>query len=153
LTNTTFGADKVIAAINRFEDIYAPLIPEHMHRWHYPHDFLEWKRNVQDLKVFALKRPTVLNELLERYFGQPFVVVPNPNAGQFRVQFIGDTEVGVIQVINSHGQVLENRHFSNALQSQINFDLSSAPSGIYLVRVAVNNRYYTQRIVIGSQPE
>lgn len=153
LTNTTFSTGKVIASINRFEEIYAPLIPEHMHRWHYPDDYLEWKRNVQDLKVFALKRPLVLNELLERYFGQPFVIAPNPNAGQFRVQFIGDTEVGAVQLINSRGQVIENRHYSNALQSQLEFDLTSAPSGIYLIRAAVNNRYYTQRIVVGSQPE
>lgn len=153
LTNTTFSTGKVIDAINRFEETYAPLIPEHMHRWHYPDDYLEWKRNVQDLKVFALKRPLVLNELLERYFGQPFVIAPNPNAGQFRIQFIGDTEVGSVQLINSRGQVIENRHYANALQSQLEFDLTSAPAGIYLIRVLVNNRYYTQRIVIGSQPE
>lgn len=149
LLNTTFSAGTVIDAINEFEKMYAPLVPEHIERWHYPHNFHEWQENVQSMRIFAIDRPIMLNQWLDRYFGQPFILHPNPSDGQFNIQFYGKVEVGVVEIYSSTGAKLIAYNFDDSFHESLSFSESLLP-GIYLVRVEVSGTYYTQKLVVSG---
>ncbi len=152
LLNTTFSAGNVIDAIDKFENMYSPLITDHINRWHYPVNFKQWESHVQSLRYFAMNRPVFMNDVLERYFGKPFIIYPNPGSGPFTILFTGLAEVGAVALYNGSGALLELRDYSENLMDQIAFNSELTP-GIYLLRVQVSGSYYSQKVVVGSRSE
>lgn len=150
LLNTTFSSGTVIDAIDKFEKMYAPLVAEHIERWHYPISYRQWESHVQSLRYFAMNRPVFMNDVLERYFGKPFVVYPNPGTGPFTVLFTGIAETGVVALYDSSGALVEHRDYTDHLMEQITFNDGLTP-GIYLLRVEVNGSFYSEKVVVGSR--
>lgn len=150
LLNTTFSAGTVIGAIDKFESIYTPLISEHIERWHYPNDFNEWMTNVRGIRAFAMDRPLFMHNLLDRYFGNPFVVAPNPNNGQFEIQFTSEERVGVIRLISSSGKEIFRNDFGDAVHNIVQVN-ETLPAGIYLLRVEIAGKHYSQKVVVAQR--
>lgn len=148
--HTTFNAGNVIATINRFEETYAPLVAEHISRWKYPHSLDKWRKDVQNLRSFAMERPLVMSERIAEYFERPFVVYPNPSDGRFKVQFFVQSQLGEVSLWDARGRHVAGRDYQYNSLSSISFD-EPLPEGIYLLRVEANGRYYTQRILVGTR--
>lgn len=151
LISENFRADRVIEAIDSFEATYAPLIPEHIQRWGYPDHMLAWRRSVQDLRVFALSRPRVMADFLNRYFDAPFVLYPNPAAGgqSLNLRFHRPENVRDVTVFNMQGQVVMRFNGSEHAVEEITLQ-PTLPQGVYAVRVILNGQFHTQRWVVGD---
>lgn len=65
-------------------------------------------------------------------FQSPLKIVPNPNNGQFKLEFDHNSILGEPYAIYS---LTGNLLSSGLLQDQMIFDLSAYPSGIYLLRI------------------
>lgn len=148
--NTTFSAENVISTIDRFEDTYAPLVAEHIRRWQYPHSLDKWRKDVQNLRSFAMARPLVMSQRISDYFERPFVVYPNPNDGRFQVQFFVENQVGIVEIYDTQGRHVHGRDYQQNGVTTITMD-RQLPVGIYLLRIEANGRYHTQRIVVADK--
>ena len=149
LLSTAFSAGRVLSAINSFEKRYAPLVPEHIRRWHYPNHFTEWLSNVDGLRGYAMERPIVMSKMLERYFGKPFTLSPNPCSGNFEIRFTGAVQVGHIEMYDSHGKTVLLENHQNTLKSAMYFT-TDLPAGIFLMRIEVNGRYFSEKVVVAD---
>jgi len=79
---------------------------------------------------------------------QQVTLYPNPlNKGSLFVHLEEIPATGVsISVFNPLGQVILNRSFGPAIQYEI--DLHNSGSGLYLVRVAIENKVITRRLLV-----
>jgi hypothetical protein len=73
-----------------------------------------------------------MNEALQVY--------PNPFQDRFRVRV---SEPGVLTVFNSVGQVLTTRNILRDAE----LDLSSAPSGLYIIKISTRNSVTSRAVV------
>ena len=77
-------------------------------------------------------------------------VAPNPNNGQFLVQFFLSSSNNVsLSILNAIGQNIYNEshpNFSGAYSKQL--DLVNISGGVYFVRVTVGNKNYVKKIII-----
>jgi hypothetical protein len=148
LLNDDFSPSEVINAIERFKLIYEPLITEHIERWNYPADYNLWLQYVDELRMFALVRPVEVNKLVERYFGDPFVVYPNPSKGNFTVDFYGNGYTS-IQLYNLQGKLIES-YFPTSESEDILYIDEKLISGVYILKILVGRNIYTQKLVISN---
>jgi len=75
-------------------------------------------------------------------------IYPNPSQGSFTVDlagFSGDVQMEVYNLVGERVQTVKQQVSGNLL---VNMDLSSVPSGIYIVRIAGNGNSYSRRVVI-----
>jgi len=70
---------------------------------------------------------------------------PNPNTGQFTIDFMKDEYSAVIRVMNFQGAKLYQNQFIN--QRRIKLDLSTQSSGIYLVVIQMDGKVVTRKVV------
>ncbi len=67
--NTIFKTEFVLKRIDEFDKLYSPEMSENINRWRVVGDMKKWKENVEELRVFAKKRPliqiTQLNSFLK----------------------------------------------------------------------------------------
>ena len=60
--------ENILTSIDKFASKIEGEIPNHILRWGYPNSTKEWKMNVDHLKSFAKKRPSIVRkQLLERF--------------------------------------------------------------------------------------
>lgn len=108
--NTIFREDVVAAAVNRMELLYSPEIEEHIHRWgNLGGSFASWSQNVNEIREFALKRPSFQRDHIIRHFGLSgsvnLTLRADPTAGYIRINTIDIREgtVGVDEPANWTG--------------------------------------------------
>jgi hypothetical protein len=147
LLQTHFNPGVVIEAIDRFEQIYAPLVHEHIKRWNTPQNFSAWQRSVQDLRAFAISRPTVLNEWLNRYFGKPFVVFPNPSSGVFSLKFKAPSNPEQVMVFNANGGIVYEQSYPESQVDQLPLPEINS-QGVFLLRILVNGAWYSEKLIV-----
>jgi len=64
-----FTPYRIIKILNDIEDIYAPEIPSHIARWHYPDSFENWKTNIEDeLRKFLAVSSCYVAENISDFF-------------------------------------------------------------------------------------
>lgn len=74
-------------------------------------------------------------------------VYPNPVSGQALVELIGIEDAEQLEVLNSSGQMIEQRQISAENYHEERIDLSELPAGIYVVKVQAKDRQYQKRII------
>lgn len=142
----TFNPNRVIAEIERLEDLYTPLVGEQTYRWHQPVNYTKWKNNVDMLKVFAMQRPSVQLAQLVENFGEPIKLYPNPSTGIINLDFGEGLNEVEIQIFSLAGQEKFHGNYSNTTPP-LNIELSLEP-GIYVTRI-INNQYtQTNKLII-----
>ena len=78
-----------------------------------------------------------------------FVLYPNPNKGNFTVQFDSksNNEIG-ISVHDMRGRLILNNTYSNTDLFSQNIELANVQSGVYLVTVQDGDKKAVKRVVI-----
>jgi hypothetical protein len=145
--NKTFNASRVIDAINYYEKIYAPLVSEHIYRWHNPVDYPKWQENVDWLKSFAIQRPLIVAEQLQQNFGNPFTIYPNPGYGDFWLDFFGLVEEITVKVYSLKGELMHQWMISSPGDDPV-FVKTGLLSGCYLLQITVDNMVYYSKLLI-----
>ena len=78
-----------------------------------------------------------------------FVLYPNPNKGNFNIQFTSNSSNGVkVLVHDLSGRKLFENEFKNKLNFNENIQLKNAQPGVYLLTVIDGNRKDVRKIVI-----
>lgn len=147
LLQTHFNPGVVIEAIDRFERIYAPLVHEHIRRWNTPQNFSAWQRSVQDLRAFAISRPAVLNDWLDRYFGKPFVVFPNPTSGMVSLKFKAPSTPEKVVLFNVNGSIVYEQSYPEAQMDQLVLPEING-QGVFLLRILLNGVWYSEKLIV-----
>ena len=73
---------------------------------------------------------------------------PNPTTGlaTLKIDFIEAVDAQ-IQLVNLMGQVLFHRVDTNVESAQYELDLNNYPSGLYMVRVVMDNQIHTEKLI------
>ena len=82
-----------------------------------------------------------------KYGNSTFDVFPNPNSGTFTIE-VPDTKVYDITVHNVHGDLVFEEHQLHSSQNVI--DLSHVNSGVYIVRLKIDNNTISRKIIINK---
>ncbi|HEX9152672.1 MAG TPA: T9SS type A sorting domain-containing protein, partial [Flavobacterium sp.] len=78
-----------------------------------------------------------------------FVLYPNPNKGNFNIQFTGASSSGVkVAVHDLLGRKIFEKKFENSSNFNENIQLKNAQPGLYLVTVIDGDRKEVRKIVI-----
>jgi len=143
--NSTFSANRVVNYINTYQELYKTMVPEHIYRWGHPTDYNKWLHDVEMLKIFAMQRPIALYNQLNESFSNPFAVSPNPNNGNFAIDFFDSQWEKKIQIIDMQGRILVDNLFTISGQFTVNERLRK---GLYLLNVEIGNTIYTEKLFI-----
>lgn len=96
---------------------------------------------IDDINVFTVK----VNPNLK---ARGFLITPNPTTGIMNVQFYPAPEkLLTIQVYTLSGQRIRNIIPSNGISSLYTLDLTSHPSGIYMVRALFRDKVIVRKII------
>jgi hypothetical protein len=93
--------------------------------------------------TFSLSTPTV--------GFTDFAVYPNPNNGNFNIQFANNSSNGngvKVLVYDMRGRVILENNFENSATFNQNIQLNNAQSGVYLLTVTDGEIKQTKKIVV-----
>ncbi len=144
---TTFNPDTVIRLINRFEEVYSPLVPEHIYRWRFPVSNPEWNKNLDRLRNFAVLRPMIIAEQLHESFGNPFIIYPNPGKGIFTVTFSGSVTTVFLELFSVSGAKLLEFPVLPGQERTFYFE-ADFPPGFYIVKITADGISYSGKLII-----
>ena len=78
-----------------------------------------------------------------------FVIYPNPNRGNFNIQFANTTANEIkVNVFDMRGRIIFENKYSNQSIFNENIQLNTAQAGVYLVSVTDGSQKLTKRIII-----
>ncbi|MFK7757602.1 MAG: CotH kinase family protein [Flavobacteriales bacterium] len=140
LISNEFSSTRVIQKIDSLESLLEPLILEHINRWSTPESYFSWKENLEEMKVFALQRPTYAISQLNQLFSNPVKVYPNP-ADQFLTVDTGIDQTLKIVVYNSNGQPV----LKNSVWNGTPLFLEELTSGLYVMRIQLGDLSFTEK--------
>ncbi len=72
------------------------------------------------------------------------LIIPNPSSGKFTIS-ISDGQLGSLEITDLLGNIV---YRSDVQNKQYEIDLSSKPKGIYFVKVTVEDKIFTDKIII-----
>ncbi len=76
-------------------------------------------------------------------------IQPNPNSGIFNLSVkLNELDALNLEVLNVNGQTIERRSTGRVTETEVAFDLSKLPAGLYLLRVTTSRGSATQRLII-----
>lgn len=144
-----FSPSSLIRQIDRFEQTYAPLMPDHIRRWNAPDGIQEWSAAVGQLRSFALSRASVMGNLLEEYLGKPYKIYPVPVKNELSLHFSIDpgTVRPGIQIFDLRGKSF-HPEFQFSGNGKVMAPVDELPSGMYVVEVTLGTAVFRERIII-----
>jgi hypothetical protein len=148
--NTTFEPGQVIKEINLFRQTYAPEVLEHIYRWNTPDSYNAWLKNLEEIKLFALRRPVEMLDQLQSLYQLPVYIYPNPSSGSFTIDMGDghDTPLG-IQIYGARGHLIYTRHFGSSKEARDGkIHLHQQPAGLYIVRIQYGNLVFNKKLLI-----
>jgi hypothetical protein len=86
-----------------------------------------------------------LNTIVENT-DQPITIYPNPNAGSFRIDLPEGVALNAVTVTDSYGKLVNANYSESA--SGLFVNLSSIARGVYFLNYQINDRWFTNRIVV-----
>lgn len=107
--------------------------------------------NIGTVNSFSLEICTQTLQLLanKNFEFENFVLYPNPNNGDFTIQFNSDSDSKInIEVYDLSGRTIFSKAYANSGLFSQNLQLDNAQSGIYLVSITDGSKKVVKRIVI-----
>jgi len=143
---TVFEPSRVLGLIDDFQKTYAPEAAEHIKRWNRPQGFDDWTESLEDLRFFAISRPSQMLEQVVRVFGIPFKIFPNPGYGSIHLdKETTDTDPACLKIFTISGQLLKEITMFDAATE---FDISGLQSGTYIFRITSGDFSYSMKYVL-----
>ena len=159
----TFNRDLLRKRINYYENIFNEEIDEHIERWGYPENKLQWQENVSNFSSFAQFRSCYMQSFLQEYFPSQtldfncnplegtggFMVFPNPAADVLHLYYDSDISTHLhIEIFNLNGDICYTNETTIESYVYINqLDISDFVPGVYIVRVLVDDELYIKKFI------
>ena len=144
LLNNDFSSFRFFTLVDSLSALYKPEVAEHAIRWSGPNDLIDWQESVKGLYSFGSIRPTQMKQLLQEYFGSPFLIYPNPAKDKIHIKTtINSIESGQISIYSSNGFLIETRECCNTT-----ICLKNLTAGVYFLRLRLNDFYYHEKVVV-----
>jgi hypothetical protein len=144
--DNTFSPEKVIREIDRFEEIYRPLVAEHIFRWNQPNEVIKWSHNVSMMRTFAIQRPPELLEQFQKNLGNPIEIRPNPSNGRIHITHPFSGDIGIRISSLSGATVYSDVQYGSADQ-ELYINTGLAP-GMYILRLEGPLLSFSEKLII-----
>ena len=69
---------ELLSIIDQTERNIQPHIAEHIARWGYPQNRSTWENSVESMRLFTIRRPQKIKDMVSVLLGDKIVVYPNP---------------------------------------------------------------------------
>lgn len=122
---------------------YASLIPEHIRRWHYPSNFMEWESAAGKSRKNLLRNTQKLLSDIANPEWNPINLKPNPASRKIT---INSSLPGKIEVFDSKGRCVYEGMLP---EEQCTINISNWQRGIYLIRLTGNEMQFSKKLVVG----
>ncbi len=122
---------------------YAPLIPEHVKRWHYPSNIMEWETAVKRTKhQFLQNSNDVLSEISLKAWN-PLRIFPNPASKSFNLisPFSGEVEV-----YDNRGNFIYQQNVDQ--DEEISIDIDYWNRGVYIVKFYGQTLVFSRKLIV-----
>lgn len=140
----SLSPENVIHKIDSLQNIYDPVMPEHIRRWGYPNSMNDYHAAVNHLREFAALRPATLTQDLRNLFGKPFITYPNPVQNNLQIDVFGVLKnEEITYVIND----ATGKSYKEGVLQQERINWSKINPGIYFLSLNINGIWYTQKII------
>ena len=124
-------------------DHYAPLIPEHVKRWHFPSKIMEWKKAVDRTKHrFLQSSNDVLSDISSESWS-PLRIFPNPASK--RVSIVSPVS-GQVEVFDSRGTSVYHQDVDQNEETSI--DVGQWSRGIYIVKFSGDTVFFSGKLIV-----
>jgi len=146
--NTTFHPDTVVGMINEYQELYLPIVGEHIYQWQRPNEVIKWMHNVDMLRIFALQRPSQITMQLVKNFGIPIQIIPNPSNGNFHIRhLLGENCEIQVEIHSVSGVSVLRQRFMPDHGNDIPV-LADLADGVYLISVMNENMIFSEKLFI-----
>lgn len=146
----TVSPNKVLDAIEYFEQTLSPNIPEHINRWQFPLTVYEWEQNVQSLRDFAILRPAEMAKIIQKVFNNPFFLHPNPVGESLFISSDLISENNGYLLYSIYGicgkKIIAGKEFLYDI-SKLEIDVSHLKNGIYVLVIQLDSRVFNLKFV------
>ncbi len=146
-----FSAGNLLKLINEKESFYAPLVNDHINRWHSPDDTAEWLASIAIAEKFAMNRSHIMGELIQKHLGKPYSIYPTPAKSEFYLDFEKNPEDMDIRVSLSDmsGKTFQPSRIYTS-ESLVSIPVDDFSPGVYIVQVVVGRSIYYDKIIISQ---
>jgi len=142
LISTEFSAPVILSKLDSLENLFEPLLHDHISRWSQPASFISWLESIDEMKVFAVQRPSYALAQLEQLFGSPITIYPNPSSAHIKVK-VGIETLFQITIRDVGGKLIN----SQVCQSDEEIDIRNLKPGIYFITVKIGDSMYTEKFI------
>ena len=77
-----------------------------------------------------------------------WTIFPNPSAGVFNIQYVGESGLGTVEVFDVSGRVVFNERAQLSNGTTRAFNINGVSAGSYTVRVTMNDVQTAQRLLV-----
>jgi hypothetical protein len=105
--------------------------------------FRTQKRVKSNVGSNRMANPTALSSNTE----SSFEIYPNPNNGQFTIEFKNEIVNANIKITNQLGQVIQNIKTDEIKENRINVNFTNFDTGVYFIHFVSDNTSITKRII------
>jgi hypothetical protein len=139
--HTTFAPARTIPILQSMVQDLEKEMQTHISRWHHPNNINQWKKSIDRLEDFLLKRPVYLINRSNVLFGFPMETYPNPARDQFYLEFDawadGDIEINIFDV---NGKlVLQQKHAIVEGDQKLEVQTETIAAGAYILVAQFQN--------------
>lgn len=142
LINDEFSAVNMLSKIDSLESLYEPVILEHINRWASPDSYTAWKENISEMRLFALQRSNTILHQLDKLFGDPIVIYPNPTKNLIYID-TGRDESVLVNILDTRGVLVRETRVS----AEEPIDVEYLDVGIYFLKVNLENLMFTKKFI------
>jgi hypothetical protein len=106
--------------------------------------------NVGTNQIFTGEIPINAGIRQKEIYAERFMVYPNPNSGQFRLEFNANgSQAGEVKVFDLLGNLVKRNdyHFSRGENSKVIF-ADDLCNGVYLVQLKFGNSVLQQKVIV-----
>lgn len=144
LLNTDFSTPRFFALADSLSTLYRPEVSEHALRWSTPNDLMDWEESVKGLYSFGSIRPSQMRLLLQEYFGNPFVIYPNPAQNEVYINTdLNALNDALLYIYNSQGILVEQKSCCHG-----SISTKHLSAGMYLFKLKIGHTFYNEKVVV-----
>lgn len=111
-------------------------------------DFQPWYENNEVYLEWTIEESTISSNNTNQFSG--ISIYPNPTSDRVWINFdlANNMELVVLELTDLNGKLIKTRSYQNLKDSQIDFDLTNIPTGMYHLNIIYDDEITTKKLMI-----